>query len=139
MNVDVKVASKVELEYTVNSSANIVFQRLCTPHGLSEWFADDVNIKENLYTFIWDKTEQTARMLQMKDNKTIRFQWVDDLDQKPQDGEEDDYFEFKITVMELTGETVLTITDSIVPEEKEDTIELWNEQIERLKTKLGSV
>ncbi len=130
---------KISLEYIFKTSPGILFTRLSTASGLSEWFADDVNIKENLYTFIWDKTEQTARMLQMKDNKTIRFQWVDDLDQKPQDGEEDDYFEFKITVMELTGETVLTITDSIVPEEKEDTIELWNEQIERLKTKLGSV
>ena len=36
---------KFELEYIVNTSPNILFTCITTPSGLSEWFADDVNIK----------------------------------------------------------------------------------------------
>ena len=129
---------KISLEYIFKTSPGILFSRLSTASGLSEWFADDVNIKENLFTFIWDKTEQTARMLQKKENKNIRFQWVDDQSNDVVNDEEEDYFEFKITVMELTGETALIVTDSLLPEDKADAIDLWNEQIDRLRIKLGS-
>ncbi len=129
---------KISLEYIFKTSPGILFSRLSTASGLSEWFADDVNIKENLFTFIWDKTEQTARMLQKKENKNIRFQWVDDQSNDIVNDEEEDYFEFKITVMELTGETALIVTDSLLPEDKADAIDLWNEQIDRLRIKLGS-
>ncbi len=129
---------KITLEYIFKTSPGILFSRLSTASGLSEWFADDVNIKENIYTFMWDKTEQTAELLQKKENKTIRFRWLNEEDDTPTDNEESDYFEFKITVLELTGETALIVTDTVLPEEKEDTIELWNEQIEQLRTKLGS-
>ncbi|MBP8791191.1 MAG: SRPBCC domain-containing protein [Breznakibacter sp.] len=129
---------KISLEYIFKTSPGILFSRLSTASGLSEWFADDVNIKENIYTFMWDKTEQTAELLQKKENKTIRFRWLNEEDDTPTDNEESDYFEFKITVLELTGETALIVTDSVLPEEREDTIELWNEQIEQLRTKLGS-
>ena len=129
---------KITLEYIFKTSPGILFSRLSTASGLSEWFADDVNIKENIYTFMWDKTEQTAELLQKKENKTIRFRWLNEEDDTPIDNEESDYFEFKITVLELTGETALIVTDTVLPEEKEDTIELWNEQIEQLRTKLGS-
>ena len=129
---------KISLEYIFKTSPGILFSRLSTASGLSEWFADDVNIKENLFTFIWDKTEQTARMLQKKENKNIRFQWVDDQSNDIVNDEEEDYFEFNITVMELPGETALILTDSLLPEDKADAIDLWNEQIDRLRIKLGS-
>ncbi|MGV8829386.1 MAG: START-like domain-containing protein [Breznakibacter sp.] len=129
---------KISLEYIFKTSPGILFSRLSTASGLSEWFADDVNIKENIFTFMWDKTEQTAELLQKKENKTIRFRWLNEEDDTPTDNEESDYFEFKITVLELTGETALIVTDSVLPEEREDAIELWNEQIEQLRTKLGS-
>lgn len=129
---------KITLEYIFKTSPGILFSRLSTARGLSEWFADEVNRKENIYTFMWDKTEQTAELLQKKENKTIRFRWLNEEDDTPTDNEESDYFEFKITVLELTGETALIVTDTVLPEEKEDTIELWNEQIEQLRTKLGS-
>ena len=33
---------KIELEYIFSSSVKVLFSRLSTPAGLSEWFADDV-------------------------------------------------------------------------------------------------
>ena len=49
-----------------------------TPAGLAEWFADDVNIKEDIYTFIWDKSEQKARLKSKKSGAYVRFKWLED-------------------------------------------------------------
>ena len=121
--------NKFELEYSINSSPKILFTRLSTPGGLSEWFADDINIQGNIYTFIWEGTEQQAELLNKKDNQLVRFKWLDE--------DEDNYFEFKIRKDELTGEVALVITDFSEDDEKEDTIELWDTQIAELKHALG--
>lgn len=126
---------KISLEYILKTSPAILFSRLSTASGLSEWFADDVNIKDNLFTFRWDKTEEQAELLAKKENKTVRFRWLNGDDST---GPEQDYFEFQISTIELTGETVLTVTDFATTDEKDDTVELWNEQIDILKTNLGS-
>ncbi len=123
---------KFELEFIIKTSPSILYNRLSTPSGLSEWFADDVNVKGDKYTFIWDGSEQDANLISKKDNKHIRLHWLDD-------EEEDTYFEFSINVDELTGETALIITDFADDDDKEDSIELWNQQVDQLKQGLGSV
>lgn len=120
---------KIVLEYTINSSPKVLFPRLSTPGGLAEWFADDVNLQRNVFSFIWDGSEQKAKVVQKKENKYIRFQWLDD--------DEEYYFEFRISVDELTGDTALVITDFVDEDEEEDTIELWNTQITELKRIIG--
>ncbi|KPK86997.1 MAG: hypothetical protein AMS27_03660 [Bacteroides sp. SM23_62_1] len=121
---------KFELEYTLNTSPDILFTRLSTPGGLSEWFADDVNLDGKIYTFFWDKTEQQAEVIMKKDNKYIRFRWLDENDRKT-------YFEFKITQHELTGDVALLITDFAEEDEKNDAIDLWDTQIAELKHVIG--
>ncbi len=122
---------KIELEYILRTSPNILYNRLSTPSGLSEWFADDVNVKGKNYTFLWDGSEQEAELLSKKDNKFIRFRWIDE--------EEDDcYFEFNINVDELTGDTALGVTDLAEEDEVESAVDLWNQQIDQLKHGLGS-
>lgn len=131
MNVDVKVANKVELEYTVNSSANIIFQRLCTPHGLSEWFADDVNLRGNVFTFIWDDTTREAELIERKENKFVKFRWIDTDDST--------HFTFKLLKDDITGELSLIVTEEIDDEnDAEETISLWNHQISELKRVIGA-
>jgi uncharacterized protein YndB with AHSA1/START domain len=127
---------KISIEYILKTSPAILFTRLSTASGLSEWFADDVNIKDNMYTFIWDKNEEQAELISKKENKSIRFRWIG---AEPTGEEQEEYFEFQISTIELTGETVLTVTDFSTTEDKDDTIELWNEQIDQLRTNLGSV
>jgi uncharacterized protein YndB with AHSA1/START domain len=121
---------KIVLEYTLNSSPKILYPRLSTPGGLSEWFADDVNLKGNIFYFIWENTEQRAAVMQNKDNKFIRFKWLDDT--------EDSYFEFRINLDELTGDVALVITDIVREEDEEDAIGLWDKQVAELKHVLGS-
>lgn len=120
--------NKFELEYSINASPKILYARLSTPGGLAEWFADDINIQGNTYTFIWEGTEQQAELVTKKENQLVKFKWVD---------EDDVYFEFRIRRDELTGEVALIITDFAEDDEKDDAIDLWDTQISELKHALG--
>ena len=121
---------KFELEYTINSSPRVLFNRLSTPGGLAEWFADDVNLHRGIYTFIWEKSEQQAEVVQRKDNKYIRFRWIEEEDK-------DSYFEFRLNQDELTGDVSLMITDFAEDDETTDAVDLWDTQIAELKHVIG--
>ena len=124
--------TKYTLEFPINSSVNILYNRLSTASGLSEWFADDVIMKDKLFTFFWDGHEQKAKLLKLKTNQFIRFKWEENDTQE-------DYFEFLIQVDEMTLDVSLMITDFAEDEQdqKEQT-ELWNKQISLLKRAIGS-
>jgi uncharacterized protein YndB with AHSA1/START domain len=130
---NVNVNTKVELEFTINTSPSILFNRLSTPSGLSEWFADDVNLDGNVFTFIWDNSESKAEMIGLKENKYIRFKWLDD--DEPAD--ENTYFEFRISPDELAGGVALHVTEFILDDDIDDAISLWNYQISELKRNIG--
>lgn len=122
---------KIELEYIMHTSPAILFNRLSTPSGLSEWFADDVNLHGKIFKFVWDGSEQQAELILKKENKIVRFHWIDD-------ESDETYFEFRIEIDELTGDTALVVVDFVESDEKEDSTELWTQQIESLKHVLGS-
>ena len=123
---------KYSIELPINSSINILYKRLSTPSGLSEWFADNVNLKDNVFTFFWDDSEQSAKLQKKKINKFIQFKWLDDDDK-------DSYFEFNIQIDEMTSDVSLIITDFAENlDEKEEQILLWEQQIENLKRAIGS-
>ncbi len=121
---------KFELEYALNTSTRVLFNRLSTPGGLAEWFADDVNLQGDIYTFIWENSEQQAEVIQRKDNKYIRFRWVEEEDK-------DSYFEFRLNQDELTGDVSLMITDFAEDDETTDAVDLWDTQIAELKHVIG--
>jgi uncharacterized protein YndB with AHSA1/START domain len=122
---------KYELEYVINASPKVLFTRLSTPGGLSEWFADDVNIEGSVLTFMWDKSVQKAELLCQKENRVVRYRWLDDTDPKS-------YFEFRITQDPLTSEVSLAITDFAEENEIDDAKGLWDKQISQLFSQLGS-
>ena len=122
--------NKLRFEYAINSSINILYKQLSTPSGLSEWFADDVNLKGKIFTFIWDGSEEQAEMISQKENKFIRFRWLESEDK-------DSFFEFKIHHHELTGDVALEITDFADDGDADDTKDLWDSQISRLKHTVG--
>jgi len=124
---------KFRLEFIVKSSSSILYNYISTPSGMSEWFSDNVNIKGDVYTFFWDGSEEKAKLLNRRDKEYIRFQWIDDVD----DGN-DYFFEMRVTIDPLTNEVALLITDFAEPDEKEEAILLWENQIDSLKHVLGS-
>jgi uncharacterized protein YndB with AHSA1/START domain len=121
---------KFELEYTLNTSLRVLFERLSTPGGLSEWFADDVIMSGNILTFKWKGNEEKARILNIKENKSIRIKWLSDKDPRT-------FLEFRISQDELTGETALYITDFSDEHEKMEAINLWDSQVAELKHVIG--
>ncbi|MCG6186443.1 START-like domain-containing protein [Maribellus maritimus] len=120
---------KIQLEYVINCSPKVLYNRLSTASGLSEWFAEDVRVRGKKFTFIWEGAEQTAEMTLHKENRLVRYTWVD---------EEDTYFEFRITQDELTGDVSLIVNDFTEEDEQDETRELWNTQVADLKHILGS-
>ena len=67
---------KFELEYSLNCSPKVLFSRLSTPEGLAEWFADQVDVDRDLFTFYWNNSESKARLSALKENKLVRFEWT---------------------------------------------------------------
>jgi uncharacterized protein YndB with AHSA1/START domain len=125
---------KYELEFLVNTSPKILYNFLTTPSGLSDWFSDDVNIRNDIYTFIWDGEEMKAKLLSKKKDEYVKYQWIDE-DNEPED--EGCYFDFRIRVDSMTNETALIVTDYSEADEMDSSQKLWESQISELKHILG--
>lgn len=122
--------TKYELEFVIQASPQLLFQYLSTPSGLSEWFADNVNSRGEMFSFIWDGAEEQAKLLKRKTDEFVKFTWLE---------HDDDYFfEMKIIVDEITKDVSLFITDFAEEDELEEAKMLWENQVADLKQVLGS-
>jgi len=122
---------KYEIEFVIQSSPQMLFQYIATPSGLSEWFADNVNSSGELFTFIWDDSEEVAKLLTKKNGERVKFKW--------QDGDDDNsFFEIRIQVDGITKDVSLMITDFTEEDEIEEAKMLWENQVSDLKQVLGS-
>ncbi|MCB9223077.1 MAG: START-like domain-containing protein [Crocinitomicaceae bacterium] len=124
---------KYEMEFEVKSSTSVLYNMISTPSGLSEWFADDVNIKNDVFSFFWDGASEEAKLLTKKKGESVKFQWEDDIE----DGLKT-YFEFSIKVDDLTNDVALMITDFAEEDEMDEAKRLWENQISDLKMVIGS-
>ena len=123
---------KFHIEYVFDKvSIRSLWNHLTTAMGLSSWFADKVTVKDNIYTFYWNKVIEKAVIMAVKPENKVRFVWLNN--------EENDssYIEFIIHTIELTGSKSLEITDFATSDEKMDAIALWDTQVEVLKRTLG--
>ncbi len=121
---------EIRQEYLLKTTQPLLFNRISSASGLSEWFADNVIIEGKNVVFTWGKTTQKAEILKIIPNESIRFRWLDSgLNTE---------FEFAINEDELTGDIALIVTDHIEEEEEKDMVSLWNSQISRLKHAIGS-
>jgi len=124
---------KFEMEFVIQASPSLLYQYISTPSGLSEWFADNVNSRGELFTFIWDGSEEQAKLLSKKSSERIKFRWLED----DEDGASY-YFELRIQVDEITKDLSLMVTDFAEDDEVEEAKMLWENQISSLKQVLGS-
>lgn len=121
---------KFTLEYEVKSSPRILYTFISEPNGLGQWFADDVVFRDQSYTFKWDDEEQKAKLVSIKENKSIKFKWLDD---EPQC-----YFEMEIVQDELTNDVALSITDFATDETLAEKKLIWDNSISYLISVLGA-
>jgi hypothetical protein len=125
---------RYELEFQVNSSPQLLYQYISTPSGLSEWFADNVNSRGEYFTFIWNDSEERARLTSKKSGEKVKFRWLDDADK-----DTDYYFELRILEDEITKDVSLMVIDYADESELEESELLWENQIADLKHVIGSV
>ncbi|PIF01192.1 MAG: hypothetical protein CR994_01105 [Maribacter sp.] len=121
---------KFEIEFVIQSSPQLLYQYLSTPSGLSEWFADNVNSRGELFRFIWDGTEEEAKLLKKKNEEFVRFAW--------EENDDDSYFEMRIIVDEITKDVSLFVIDFAEEDEVDEARMLWENQVTDLKQVLGS-
>jgi uncharacterized protein YndB with AHSA1/START domain len=124
---------KYKLEFLLKTSPRVLEKLITTPDGLSDWFADDVKVQDDIYTFEWDGNEEQARLLLYKMNSKIRFQWLED----EEEGLET-YFELSYIIDPITNSVILHITDFANPSDKEGNLALWNQAISELKRIIGA-
>ena len=122
---------KYEMEFPIQVSPSLLYQYISTPSGLSEWYADNVNSRGVDFIFIWEGSEEQAKLLGKKNGERIKFRWEED------EGT-DYYFELRIQVDEITKDVSLMITDFAEEDELEEGKMLWENMISNLKHILGS-
>lgn len=125
------VKIKFEMEFPIHATPHMLYQYFGTPSGLSEWFADNVNSRGEVFTFIWDGSEEKAKVLQERPEEKIKFKWLEDQDPKS-------YFEFRLEIDEITKDVSLIVTDFAEEDDIEDSKMFWENQIEELKHTIGA-
>ena len=117
---------KYEMEFPIHASPSLLFQYISTPSGMQEWYADNVNSRGEFFTFIWEGSEEKAKLVSKNKGQSIRFQWVDDEDT-------DYYFEMRIQVDAITKDVSIMVTDFAEDDEIEEGKMLWENMISELK------
>lgn len=125
------VKIKFEIEFPIHASPHMLYQYFGTPSGLSEWFADNVNSRGEVFTFIWDGSEERAKVLQERPDEKIKFKWEEDEDPKS-------FFEFRLEIDDITKDVSLIVTDFAEEDELEESKMFWENQIEELKHTIGA-
>jgi len=126
--------TKYELEFPITSSPQLLYQYISTPSGLSEWFSDNVNSRGEFFTFIWNDTEEKARLSSKKSGEKVKFRWIDD-----SNNDSEYYFELRILVDEITKDVSLMVVDFAEDDDLDESKQLWENQVSDLKHVLGSV
>ena len=122
--------TKIEIEYPMKCTAASLYRALSTPAGLKEWFADKVEVDGNQYTFVWGGSPEKALLQDSREEVYLKYVWKDT----------PEYFlGFDIDYQEFTENLILKVTDFAYDYELEDTVNLWNLQVEKLKRSIGCV
>src|SRR5680860_56846 len=122
---------KYEMEFPIQASPSLLYNYISTPSGLSEWYADNVNSRGEMFSFMWEGSEEEAKLLSKKNGEKVRFQWI------AEEGSSY-YFEIRIQVDEITKDVSIMITDFAEEGEVDEGKMLWENMISDLKQVLGS-
>ena len=90
------------------------------------------SLKKVVFTFFWDGSEESARLVTQKREEFVKFRWIE----HEEDGDKT-FFEMRIKIDPLTGDTALLVTDFAEEDEIEEATLLWEKQLGDLKRVLG--
>ncbi len=122
--------NRVDIEYIFKASPGIIYQFLTLPENLVRWYADGVDITGDVYTFSWDGSEEKAELIDDLEEERVRFERLDT-------DVSNDYYEFRMYKSKLTRQTILEITDFCDKGEEKEIQDLWDSQIDELRSACG--
>jgi hypothetical protein len=79
---------------------------------------------------MWKGYKESATLIDDIEEELVAYQW--------ENSENDDFFEFAIQQNEISGDTVLIITDFADANELEDQKLWWENQVVKLQRAMGS-
>lgn len=119
-----------KVDFLLKASPTILYHFITTPSCLVRWFCDAVDITGEYYTFSWKGNTEVAELIDDIEDERLRFTWLD--------GEDDDeFFEYRFSIADITEETILEIYDFAWADEVEEQKQLWRTQIDRLRKETG--
>lgn len=122
-------------EYELRASPKMLFPYISTASGLSQWFAAKVNtMPEHRFDFMWDNESHIARQVSLRQNKSVRFEFLE----TGTNGHDNNYVDFRVEQSELTQSTYLRITDYSTNNDSEDLQDLWDGLMDKLREIVGS-
>jgi uncharacterized protein YndB with AHSA1/START domain len=123
-------------EYEVHAAISMLYPYISTPKGLEEWFAEKVILSDQkIYNIYWDNQNHPAKIISQRANKSIRYQFFNEKDNK-QAGDLA-FLEFKLEHNEFTQTSFIKITDYSDMDNEDDLYDLWDGLIGNLKEKVG--
>ena len=123
-------------EYQIKASRKMLFPYLSTATGLSQWFADDVNINniDKTLIFLLDGEERIATIDSIKNNRYVKFRFVNE-DEKPKDN---DTLEFRLEINELTQSVFVRVEEYTETDDLEESYQIWDNLLAQLKEIIGA-
>ena len=123
-------------EYQRNASRKMLFPYLSTATGLCQWFADDVNINniDKTMIFIVDGDERIAVIDSIKNNRYVRFRFLQD-DETPK---QNDTLEFRLEINELTQEVFVRVEEYTESDDLDESYQIWDNLLAQLKEIIGA-
>ncbi len=117
---------KFTLEYEFKTTPKLLYTAISTPEGLSRWFADVVEVEDDIYSFKWKGSEQKARLVSSRDNDYVQFMWLDD-------AEREECMEMRIQNEPVSSELALIVIDHAEDSDLDFSQRVWDAQIKKLQ------
>lgn len=119
-------------EYEMRASKKMLYPFISSASGLSQWFADDVNInnEDKVLTIIWDGDENKAKIISSRINHHVKFEFLDE------DSDDPNTLEFVLDVNELTNTVFIRVSD-YSDMDIDEAKDLWESFIHNLKEIVG--
>jgi hypothetical protein len=122
-------------DFEVHASVKMLYPYIQTAGGLSEWFAENVNINpEKIFTFMWDNEVHKAVMSSHRTNHFCKFEYLPETEE---DKKDPSYFELRLEINELTQTTFIRVFDYSDFDDMDELHDLWESLIDRLRKVVG--
>src|SRR5688572_28878211 len=122
-------------DFEVHASVKMLYPYIQTAGGLSEWFAENVNISpEKVFTFVCDNEAHKAMMRAHRTNHICKFEFLPESDE---DKKDPSYFELRLEINELTQTSFIKVFDYSDFDDMDELHDLWESLIEKLREVVG--